>query len=68
MTPELKKFLIKFVGLLITTPIMGFCLLLNFEYFEKIWKQNNRRKKWLVMCGVFFLLACISGWLRQRLF
>jgi len=43
---------------------MGFFLLRYFEYFEKIWKTKNQKKKWLMTCGFFFIIACLSGWLR----
>jgi len=64
MSAELKILTIKLVGLLIMTPIMGYGLLRCVESLEKAWKSNNRRKRWFVMCGVFFLLATIGGWLR----
>jgi hypothetical protein len=64
MSHELKFFAIRLAVLLVLTPILGFFLLRYFEYFEKVWKTNDRRKKWLVTCGIFFMLACIGGWLQ----
>ena len=64
MGHELKFFAIKLLGVLILMPFMGFIFLQLFERAEKAWKTNNRRKRWYVMCGVFFILACIGGWLQ----
>lgn len=61
---ELRIIGIKLVGLLIMTPIAGCLLLRVAEHWEKEWKSGNQKKKWLVMCGVFFILAIIGGWLR----
>ncbi len=46
MIHELKFFFIKLAVLLVLTPILGYGLLRFFEYFEQVWKTNNRRKKW----------------------
>lgn len=64
MEHELKIFSIKIAGLIILSPFMGFVLLRCYDLSEKLWKTNNRRKRWLVMSGIFFVLACIGGWLR----
>jgi hypothetical protein len=64
MSHEFKFFFIKLAVLLALTPILGFALFRYFEYFEQIWKTNNRRKKWLMTCGLFFMLACIGGFLQ----
>lgn len=64
MNHEWKFFLIRLAALLVLTPFIGFCFLRYFEYLEKIWKTNNRRKKWLMMCILVFTLACIGGFLR----
>lgn len=65
MNQEVKLFAIRLTGLVIATPIMGYILMLCGEKFEKAWKTNNRKKKWLASCGLFFLLAAgIAGWLR----
>jgi hypothetical protein len=64
MSLELKTLAIKLLGTIAITPLMGFLFLRWFEYSKKVWKTNNRRKRWYVMCGVFFVLAGISGWLR----
>jgi hypothetical protein len=63
MSYELKMFAIKLLCLLLATPLMGWVIMKLAESFEKSWKTNNRRKKWMVSCGVFMLLAVISGWL-----
>lgn len=62
MNHEFKIFAIKFVGTLLAAPIIGWGLLRFIEKFEATWKTNNRRKKWLVCCGLFLVLAAISGW------
>jgi hypothetical protein len=64
MDHEMKVPGIRFICLLLATPIMGWIVLICAEKFEKSWKTNNRRKKWLACCGLFMLLAAISGWLR----
>jgi hypothetical protein len=64
MSYELKFFLVKLVTLLALTPILGYGLFRYFEYFEQVWKTNNRRKKWLITCGLFFILACLGGFLQ----
>ena len=64
MGHDLKFFLIKLAALLVLTPILGYFLLCYLEYFEKIWKTNDRKKKWLVTCVLFFMLVCIGGWLQ----
>ena len=64
MSQELKLFAIKLFGTLCAAPIMGWVIMVCGEKFEIAWKANNRRRKWLVSCGMFLLLAVISGWLR----
>lgn len=64
MLSELKNLAIRFVFLLIATPLMGYVFLTFGEHFEKLWKSNNRKKRWLGCCGLFFLIAGISGWLQ----
>jgi hypothetical protein len=44
------------------TPFIGYALMRYFEYFEKVWKSNNRRNKWLATCGFFIVLAALAGW------
>ena len=61
---ELKLIGIRLVGLLIITPFIGYMGLVAVEKSEKEWKSGNRRKRWVVMCGVFFVIAVIGGWLR----
>jgi hypothetical protein len=64
MNHELKIFCIKLAGTLIITPVMGWVIMICGEKFEAGWKSNKRRKKWLVSCGLFLVLAGIGGWLR----
>jgi hypothetical protein len=64
VSQELKVFAIKLAGMLFATPIMGWVIMIGGEEFEKAWKSNSRKKKWLVCCGLFLLLAGIGGWLR----
>lgn len=63
MSYELKHFLIRLSILIVLSPLFGFFLLRYADHFEKVWKTGNRRKKWMLMSGLFFLLACIGGWL-----
>ncbi len=44
MSHETKVFFIRLTFLLLITPIMGFGLLRYLEYFERIWKTNNKKK------------------------
>jgi len=62
MEVELKIIGLKFLAALVVTPLMGYVLLKTAQYVEKAWKSNNRGKQWFAMCGVFLLLAAISGW------
>jgi len=64
MGHELKMIGLKFAALLIISPFMGFVLLRCYDILEKYWKTNNRKKRWLVMSGVFLVLASIGGWLQ----
>lgn len=64
MSHELKLLLIKLAALLALTPLAGFGLLRYFEYYEQIWKTNNRKKKWIATCILFFILACLGGFLQ----
>jgi len=62
MNHELKMFAIKLAFTLLITPLMGYGLMVCAEKFERTWKTNNRKKKWLATCGIFLFLAAISGW------
>lgn len=53
---------IKIIGTLVATPIMGWGIMRCAEQFEKAWKTNNRKTKWLASCGLFLVLAALSGW------
>jgi hypothetical protein len=64
MSHECKFFFIRLFLLLFLTPFLGFCFLRYFEYFEKVWKTGSRRKKWLMMCILVFMLEVMSGFLR----
>jgi hypothetical protein len=61
---EFKMIGMRLLGLAVLTPVMGYLFLLAFEKSEKEWKSGSRRKKWIVMCGIFFIIASIGGWLR----
>jgi len=61
---ELKIFAFRFLGILILAPLVGWLLLLFIEKFEKDWKSGNRKKRWMVLSGVFIILAATGGWLR----
>jgi hypothetical protein len=62
MNPEFKVFAIKLICTLILMPLMGWVLMGFVEFFEKAWKTNNETKRWLSCCGLFIILAAISGW------
>jgi hypothetical protein len=64
MDSEFKFFGIKVLCVLLVSPIMGWILMTSVESFEKSWKTNNRKKKWIASIGMFLLLAVIAGWLR----
>lgn len=64
MDHMLKIFAMKLALTVCISPIAGFIILKVAERFEMAWKTNNRRKRWFACCGVFFILACIAGWLR----
>ena len=64
MEYELKMIALKLVVMLLAAPFAGWIIMLSAERFEKSWKTNNRRKKWLASCGIFLILAAIGGWLR----
>jgi hypothetical protein len=64
MSHEWKWFLIKLIILILLSPMIGFGLLRTFEYFERVWKTGNRKKRWVITSVLFFMLACIGGWLR----
>jgi predicted CDP-diglyceride synthetase/phosphatidate cytidylyltransferase len=59
-----RDLLIRIALTLIAAPLMGWVLMRCAEEFEKYWKTNNRKKRWLVCCALFILLAAIGGWVR----
>lgn len=61
---ELRIFAFRLIGILILAPLIGWLFLLFVEKFEKDWKSGNRKKRWMILCGVFIILASIGGWLR----
>ena len=64
LLPEFRIIGMRLIGLVLLTPIMGYLFLVAFEKSEKEWKSRSRRKKWIVMCGIFFIMVSIGGWLR----
>jgi len=62
MSHELRIIVIKVGAILLFTPLIGYCLMVCAEKFEKTWKTNNRKKKWVATCWMFLILAAISGW------
>jgi len=62
MNYEIKVFAIKLGVTLLLTPLVGWVIKGFLETFEKAWKTNNARKRWLSCCGLFIILAAISGW------
>lgn len=58
-----KDFAFKLMRLLILTPVGGYVFLLCYDKLEKVWRSNIRSKRWFVMCIVFFIVACMGGWL-----
>lgn len=63
MIQELKMLGIKFLILLVISPILGLVFLPSAELFEKAWKSNDRKKKWMAVTGLFVIVAVIGGWL-----
>ena len=64
VTHELKILGLRLAFLLVITPFAGYFFLRVAEASEKEWKSGIRRKQWIVMCGLFFIIAVIGGWLR----
>ena len=62
MDNELKLLAIRVGFTLLITPLMGYALMICAEKFERTWKTNNRKKRWLATCGAFLILAALSGW------
>ena len=63
ITPELKSIGVRLIVLVIAMPFFGYLFLRVLEISEKVWKSNNRWKRWGVMCVIFFIVAAIGGWL-----
>lgn len=61
---ELKIFLFKLLGIFAFAPFGGWLLLRFIEISEKSWKSGDRRKRWMILSGVFIILAGIAGWLQ----
>lgn len=61
---SLKILAMKLLTMLIIAPLGGWLLLRFVEKFEKDWKFGTRRRRWVIMCGVFIIMASIGGWLR----
>lgn len=64
MSHELKFFLIRLSVLIILSPVLGFFLYRFLEYFEACWKTGSKKKRWAVSSLLFFMLACIGGFLQ----
>ncbi len=64
MSYDLKIFAIKLASTLIAAPFFGWGIMLYAEMLEKSWKTSKRRGKWVLSCGIFLIIAVISGWLR----
>lgn len=57
-------FLIRLVALMIVTPFIGIILVRVLEGFEKAWKSNQKKKRWMACCVAFIGLALALGWFR----
>lgn len=64
MSQELQHFLIRLALLMVLTPLVGLYMVKLVTLAEEAWKTNNKRKKWVVMCTIFAILAGFSGWFR----
>jgi hypothetical protein len=62
MSHDVKHYLLRLAVFSALTPIMGWAIMNLAENFEKAWRTNNRRKKWMASCGIFMFLAAIGGW------
>lgn len=40
------------VFFIIAVPLLGYVLLRTAEFVQKVWKGNNRKKKWVAMCFI----------------
>ena len=57
-------FLIRLLGLLVLSPIIGYISIRLVESFENAWKSKNKKKRWLACSFAFFVLALMFGWFR----
>lgn len=64
MQSELVFLGIKIIILLCISPFFGYLFMHLGENFEKAWKSNDRKKKWLAMSALFCILASLAGWLK----
>ena len=64
MSNDLQHFLMKLAILLVITPFVGLYMVKLATLTEEAWKKNDKKKKWVVMCTIFAILAGFSGWFR----
>lgn len=63
MPPELKLFLIKFISLIILSPLIGYAILSIVTNLEKARKKTGK-EKWIALAIVGFLIGILLGWLQ----
>lgn len=63
MNIEIKQFLLKLVGLIIVSPLVGFIVLDIIKHIE-IAKKAKGKKKWLALSIIGILIGILLGWLR----
>lgn len=62
MIPELKVFLIKFAGVLILSPIVGYMVVQIVQWVEKA-KKHKGKERWISLFLIGFYVAVLLGWL-----
>lgn len=61
---ELKIFLLKLLGVVISAPLFAYGSLFVIDMVQKAWKTNSKRKKWIALSFAFFGLEIFLGLLR----
>lgn len=63
MFPELRTFLIKFAGVILISPLIGYAVLQIVLEIEKA-RKSKGKKKWLALFIIGFAVAVLLGWLQ----
>lgn len=60
---DIKIFLIKLIGTLLVSPVIGYALIQLVEGYQKAKKQKGI-KRLLTLSGMGFVVAVLLGWLK----